>query len=401
MCYVATRTGLAIALVSLGLGFTAASVHASFMNCMTATTSTDLVVAGCDNWRIGQPPLAAGALGGPNWSIRFSEPAQGMLGTLLIDVQHLKSPDDLPQGQKHIDPNPKNAQQINAGVFGETTRGSGVVVIPHDAHFDVYDYIVNPNLQKPPTPRTSGVAVAAGHDKQRGEFRWSYDPEGVPGRLQVIQSGPLGDTRVQLPNGADKPKGEADSGKLDAGSTDYRIQYSPRRSAVTDTTLAFVTGSASELSEGDLSLLTDFFLGDGRFFVPTLFDSKDLQDLFIAVDLTQWLNFPTYVNNGDEFDIVNGVSDALPGFLVSTSPISFDPAVGFKTDNAATLRVIAQGTIDGSVAVPQPMTLALIAGGMIGLGLLGRRRATHRLWPRKSTIGPAIACPLVSFQTQR
>src|SRR5712691_5573408 len=125
--HLAVRTCLAVALLGIALSLSAASAQASFMNCKTTgltkpdPTTSVVLVGGCD-WRIGQPPLAAGPFGGPFWSISFSEPVKGLLGTLLIDVQHLKSPDDLAPGQKHTDPNPKNPQQINAGVFGETTR---------------------------------------------------------------------------------------------------------------------------------------------------------------------------------------------------------------------------------------------------------------------------------------
>jgi hypothetical protein len=141
-------------------------------------------------------------------------------------------------------------------------------------------------------------------------------------------------------------------------------------------TLAFLEGSVGDLGEADLSLFTQAFVGDDEFLAPMLFDEDGAQNLFVAVDLMQWLNFGSSFQPGDEFLISNGVSPLLPGFLVSTSPIAFDPSLGFTTTTPANVLAVVGGLLDGqAVPTPHSPTFVLVAGGIVSLGFAVARRA--------------------------
>jgi hypothetical protein len=162
-----------------------------------------------------------------------------------------------------------------------------------------------------------------------------------------------------------------------------------------DTTLSFITGSAGTFEEADLGLMTDFFVGAAGVFVPELSDANSFgglssQDLYVAVDLTEWLSFSDpFSVGGSPISVSAGTSSMLPGFLIATpmvdgsSPITFDPNFGYTVPNANrfTGNVIIGGTIDGHV-VTEPGILALIAIGVAGIGF--RRRPGCRRAPSAS-----------------
>jgi hypothetical protein len=59
-----------------------------------------------------------------------------------------------------------------------------------------------------------------------------------------------------------------------------------------------------------------------------------------------------------------GRSQRLPGYLFSTSPISFDAVNGYLTDQPFTGDVRLVGTVDGTI-VPEPSSLVLLAMGLL------------------------------------
>ncbi|CCI04651.1 exported hypothetical protein [Microcystis aeruginosa PCC 9443] len=162
--------------------------------------------------------------------------------------------------------------------------------------------------------------------------------------------------------------------------SDYAIRASG--SGITETTLAFIGEVDGVLTELDLSAATSLFVGFDPFLVPSL--NNQTLDLFVAVDLVQWLsNNPFTPGIGDTFDVANGVSSLLPGFLFSTSEISFVPGTGFVNNAPFNGQVSFNGlVIDGQVVVPEPTsTLSLLALGTLGAASTLKRQ----LKPSKST----------------
>jgi len=142
--------------------------------------------------------------------------------------------------------------------------------------------------------------------------------------------------------------------------------------------LAFLAGSPGNfrmLDLGDASRSRGF-VGDNEFTVPALF--SDNLDLFVAIDLSRWLDSPTNIAPGQAITLTGGMSDLLPGFLVSTAPISFNMESGFTTDSPLSGTVNANGILDGS-AIPEPSSLVLTGiGGIMMLGyFLGMKGRGH------------------------
>ena len=104
--------------------------------------------------------------------------------------------------------------------------------------------------------------------------------------------------------------------------------------------------------------------------MPSLFNSSE--DLFAAVDLTQWLTLSPDFTSQQTFEFTDGLSDQLPGFLLAranadgTSPIVFDPTAGFTVAGNFKFSGIVNvvGTIDGQQeVVPEPASFALLLSG--------------------------------------
>ena len=122
------------------------------------------------------------------------------------------------------------------------------------------------------------------------------------------------------------------------------------------------------------------FINENEFLVPSF--SLDSGDLFVGIDLTQYLANPINFNFGDIFSFVNGVNPSLPGYLVGTSEIFVDTNLGLTTLNPYTgAAPLTQGR-DGSAIVPEPTsTLSLLALGTLGAASTLKRK----LKPSKST----------------
>jgi hypothetical protein len=133
-----------------------------------------------------------------------------------------------------------------------------------------------------------------------------------------------------------------------------------------DISLAFVSSDGGNLHFLDLAEASALrgFSGDNEFFAPGLY--SDTTDIYVSVDLTKWLNNPTVIANGEQINLINGTSEQLPGFLISTSPITFNELLGFKTNDPLNGTVTKTGILDGS-AVPEPLTIlgSIAATGFI------------------------------------
>lgn len=165
----------------------------------------------------------------------------------------------------------------------------------------------------------------------------------------------------------------------DSNLVDYSVQVtgSPR----SYTNLAFLGNDNGVLDMLDLGSAADLFAGRSGFILPELAHETD--DIYVAVDLTQYLSAPIDFNYGDEFLFSGGVNESLAGFLVSSSPISYESGVGFYTDDGINARLYVRGGIDGHA--PEPATLVLLL--LPVLGFVGARRLTGHAEVRMSWRG--------------
>jgi hypothetical protein len=150
---------------------------------------------------------------------------------------------------------------------------------------------------------------------------------------------------------------------------------------VTTTSLAFLGKVDGVPGQLDLGAAMQLFVGSEEFFAPLLSDQTG-RDLFVGIDLTQWLSFPTSFEILDEFSFVDGMSEQLPGILIGTSPVTYDSTLGmFVTDDPATGEFLVTGKIDGRTAtVPEPEATL----GLLAFSILGTTSALRRIGKQKS-----------------
>lgn len=344
-------------------------------------------------WPIpGAPPPPAGAPmpAADDWSLTMAavqNPINMNQRDITFNWQHLRGP----HRGVDVDPNPagpftRTRSQLQRPAAGNPPQGTTQVFrVNHPTkgggnHIDLFGYIVTLQNVAVVAP-LNGIFMKGKHYEKRNPYFWSYLPfrDGTimveysyptdANRPVVLQPGlPTNDpNRFRLPVRANSPvspdvRGELRSRPNNQVPTDVVITYSG--SSLTQTTLAFLAGDIGNFEKLDLSLGTDFFVGLDEFVAPMLFSKT--QDLFVSIDLVQWLGFPTAYNPFDTFVITAGRNDLLPGFLVSASPIAFSTASGFITDSPFTGIVQVVGNIDGQ-AVPEPSTLALLGFGILGL----------------------------------
>lgn len=165
--------------------------------------------------------------------------------------------------------------------------------------------------------------------------------------------------------------------RLADGSTLSSYTITVRGSAGTETHLAFLGTVDGVFSALDLEAAAYLFAGEDEFFIPYLRPVADMDtlDLFVAVDLTQWLGLAGEFDPGNVFAISNGISDMLPGISVATSPFTLG-INGFESANPYSGEVVVTGTIDGHI--PEPTVLALMALGLGALGLARLRARAER-----------------------
>lgn len=100
--------------------------------------------------------------------------------------------------------------------------------------------------------------------------------------------------------------------------------------------------------------------------LPSLYN--DATNLFIGVNLNEWISHASSFNIGDTFEIINGASSSLPGFIVGVSPIEFSSSHGWTTANLYTGSAKVFAAI-GVGVVPEPSSIILL---LIGLASLTR-----------------------------
>ncbi|MBL8703134.1 MAG: hypothetical protein JNK67_32415 [Alphaproteobacteria bacterium] len=361
------RTRLGISALAFGL-LAAVPAPGAIVN---AGAGPGVGPLGCavSSWNWGIVPAAAEAgpnRCGPNWLIAPTSPAvaAGAVKNLSFDLQHLAPAPDAGEAA----PNPAAPVSMNAGAYalGAPVAKAGALVIAHPGHHDVYSWQV-----VVPAAGAATISAKASHVRAAIPAGWSYDPAvlGGPAVINFVEASYPDGTTAAVPGvpagkqakkvgGALPPKPLPGGDTLPA--TDYRLRVTLGDPYFSDMTLAYVVGEPGSLAHGELGVMNEAFTGGAEYLVPMIFDSLGVDDLYIAVDLVQWLSFPSAYDLGNMLSIVDGTSDLLPGFLFSTSPIGFDATSGFTTSDPWTGTGVIFGEVDGhNVPVPAPMLLLL------------------------------------------
>jgi hypothetical protein len=102
--------------------------------------------------------------------------------------------------------------------------------------------------------------------------------------------------------------------------------------------------------------------------------------LYSAVNLYTFLASTPTFTLGQSFTITGGLVAGLPGMFFSSTPVSLDPATGEFTGTPITTDAMALSAHLPQGTVPEPSTLALLAGGVVLL--LSRRRRWRNVTSR-------------------
>ncbi len=231
-----------------------------------------------------------------------------------------------------------------------------------------------PSRLNPRPPLTTGSILGITGDAKFIINGGAQDGDPIRGGTLNGQPGPADGIFTNL-----SPRDRVMSGRLPDDATGYTVVAAVGGAVlpidpVTTTSLAFLGEVDSVPGQLDLGAAMQLFVGSEEFFVPLLSDQTG-RDLFVGIDLTQWLSFPTPFDVLDEFSFLGGISEQLPGILVGTSPVTYNSTLGmFVTDDPATGEFLVTGKIDGrtaTVPVPEPeVTVGLLALGTLGAGSL-------------------------------
>lgn len=145
-------------------------------------------------------------------------------------------------------------------------------------------------------------------------------------------------------------------------------------------------GDTSQWELGELPPWIDAYV-EGSIDFPGVGDpTGEIQVVHIIVNPEVWLADPQPFL--DSYDIVNGECDDLPGYLIGTTPIVFDPNAGPDEDPFSTTPLTGTLYLDSDITLgvtgaPIPtvsewgliiMTLLLLTAGTVIFGRLRRRR---------------------------
>ncbi|MEP7364056.1 MAG: hypothetical protein ABI972_12440 [Acidobacteriota bacterium] len=318
------------------------------------------------------------------WSAELSEAAFAGGRTVKLNWAHVRTPAAPPHGE------PRNPL---LGTFQISTvnlippgplQSASAMQRSHGKHFDVV--------------RLTGSLPAAGLGEVKADglhfsdqlASWSYEA-GSDGTIRV-KSGGVTLVKEQKVVAGEKLN-DADKQKLKEKATDYTVIFAgsgialPDKDPVTSTTLAFLGDVDGANGQLDLAAAIALFMGNSTsFFAPMFLDTLGERDLFVGIDLVQWLSFGMPFAPGLFADFVNGMSEEYPGVIVGFSPVVYDQISGqFTTDDPATGSFEIVGSIDGSTTAPEPSNWALTALGLAAAMALRQWRSRIR---RPATLAP-------------
>lgn len=224
------------------------------------------------------------------------------------------------------------------------------------------------------------IVEAEGKHTGQRNLTWSLHLNG-PGTYAVLASYPNNDPqeiKKEFISENDFNQRKNKNGVLDLGGTvpalgkgrvqptDYEVMFVPdiEFDPITHATLSFLGEADGVPGQLDLALGAYLFAGDDEYVVPMFLAD---QDLYMAVDLVQYLSNPAQFSIGDMLDFIDGVNPLFPGVLLSNEPTTYDPLTGYSTSNPYTGSALVSGIIDGKSVVPEPLTIALIGIGLAGL----------------------------------
>jgi len=351
---------------ALCFGIVVTPSHATFIDHLGLQSADDFTSIW--SWDFTSRAPNTNVVAGPNWHREVQSTAGFNVQNLTLKVRHLAPPPHTGDNRENpaapgfnqivmnnlarpTDPLFPNADKVFAQQF--THPGLG--------HFDVVSLSAS-------VPREGNAAVVgAGKHSDAALANWSYRPI-FKGSIEVSASYNSGANRTVEP-GRSVLEGFLESGTLTPPGetrrpTDYVVRFTG--SPTTELTLAFRGVADGIPGKLDLAAAIHLFGGDTGILAPMFGDAAaNPIGLFAAVDLVEWLTFSSSLTPEGPLSINAGRSPLLPGYLFSTSPISFDAVNGYLTSQPYTGEVRVVGMVDGTL-VPEPSSLTLLAIGLLG-----------------------------------